>query len=226
MTKNTTQERSENQNTVVVCPTVTAIEPHEYRIQMERIVPFAKRIHIDLADGVFTPNKLMSLDKIWWPDTIQADIHLMYKAVTPFLDKLLALKPSMVVMHAEAVDAFYPIAKKLKTRGIKVGVALLAVTPVKVLVPAVKDIDHVLIFSGDLGHFGGHAQLSLLQKVSEIKRLNPTIEVGWDGGINEANVQKLVLGGVDVLNVGGAIHRAPNPAVAYDTLKTLAERKI
>lgn len=225
MTSDNNQHLKNTHSQAVICPTITASEPHEYRAQMERVAPFATRVHIDLADGVFTPNALLPLEQIWWPTGMQADVHLMYKAVTPFLDQLIALQPSMVVMHAEAVDAFYPIAKKLKSHDIKVGISLLAVTPVSMLEPAAKDIDHVLIFSGDLGHFGGHAQLSLLQKVKEIQRLNQDIEIGWDGGINDSNIQKLVLGGVDVLNIGGAIHQASDPAVAYATLKTLSETK-
>ena len=61
----------------VICPTVTAAEPHEYREQIERIAPFAHRIHIDLADGVFTPNKLIDLMQVWWPVGMVADIHRM-----------------------------------------------------------------------------------------------------------------------------------------------------
>ncbi len=52
----------------VICPTVTAYDPHEYREQMERVEPFAKRIHIDLMDGHFAPTKSPGLKHVWWPD--------------------------------------------------------------------------------------------------------------------------------------------------------------
>ena len=65
--------------------------------------------------------------------------------------------------------------------------------------------------------------MSLLTKIREIKAINPKMEIGWDGGISTENVHKLVIGGVDVLNTGGAIHHDKNPSVAYDTLKALAE---
>lgn len=206
----------------IICPTVTASEPHEYREQVERIAPFAQRIHIDLADGVFTTNKLISLKKIWWPVGVTVDVHLMYKSVRPFLNQLTDHKPSLVIMHAEAVGSYYKLARELKKHGIKVGVALLQDTPVNTIAPAIDDIDHVLIFSGDLGHFGGTAQLSLLSKVTELKKLKQNIEIGWDGGINKANVTRLAAGGIDVLNTGGAIQRAKNPEAAYLELQELA----
>jgi len=207
----------------IICPTITATSKALYQNQMNDVAKFAKRIHVDLADGVFAPTKLVDPKDAWWPVGITADVHLMYEASRPFLKDLIALEPHMIILHAESVGNFYELAQTIRSAGIKVGVALLESTPVSKIRQAIDDIDHVLIFSGDLGYFGGHANLSLLQKVTEIKRYNASVEIGWDGGINESNVHKLVLGGVDVLNVGGAIHLSKNPMKAYNKLKALAE---
>ncbi len=206
----------------VVCPTITATEPHEYREQMERIKPFAKRVHIDLADGVFAPVKLIDLKHVWWPDGVQVDIHLMYETVAPFIPEIIKLKPNLVIVHAESVGNFYEVMKPLIDVGIKVGVALLQDTPVEKVQAALKDIDHVLIFSGDLGHFGGHVNLALLSKVRELREIKPDLEIGWDGGIDTDNAKRLVTGGIDVLNVGGGIHRAQDPDKAYATLESIS----
>lgn len=202
----------------VICPTVTAEEPHAFREQMERVAGFAERIHIDLGDGVFTPNKLIDLDRIWWPAGVTTDIHLMYKAIKPFLKQLTALKPHMVIVHAEAVGNYYEVARPLKKAGIKVGVAILPTTPISMLKPALHDIDHVLIFSGDLGHFGGKVDLRLLDNARALKKLKPEIELGWDGGIHNKIAKTLADGGIDVLNVGGHIQRSRNPGLAYESL--------
>ena len=204
----------------IIAPCITAENKETYDIQMNRVAPFAKRVHIDLADGVFTPNTLISLDEIWWPIGVQADLHLMYKAVMPYMKQLLAHKPHMVIVQAEATGSYFEVAERLHAFGIKVGVSLLGETAVDVIKPALAHIDHVLIFSGDLGYFGGHAKLEYLKKAEEIKRLSPAIEIGWDGGVAPANVHTLILGGVDVFNAGGAIQNAQNPQKAYDTLVT------
>jgi ribulose-phosphate 3-epimerase len=204
----------------IICPTITANEPHEYRVQMERIAHFAERVHIDLADGVFTPNKLIDLKHVWWPAGLMADIHLMYQAPKPFLQQLIKLEPHMVIVQAEAVGNFYDISRPLKEAGIKVGIALLAETPVSKIADALGDIDHVLIFSGNLGYQGGsHADTSLLSKVHELTKLHKHLEIGWDGGVNEQNVARLAKGGIDVINVGGGIHHTENPAQAFRTLQ-------
>ena len=208
-----------------ICPTVTVTEPHAYREQVEKIIPFALRVHIDLSDGIFSPVKLIDIDNVWWPGGMRADLHVMYQNPTEHLPAMTALGPQLIIVHAEADGDFASFAKLLHNHGIEVGVALLPSTPVAAIAPALAMIDHVLIFSGDLGHYGGQADLNLLSKVRELRTLKPTLEIGWDGGVNDQNVQALVHGGVDVLNAGGYIANAENPAQAYATLKALADNK-
>ena len=57
-----------------------------------------------------------------------------------------------------------------------------------------------------------------LEKVRLIKKINPLVEIGWDGGVTIDNAYSLVQGGVDILNVGGAIQFADNSAAAYKKL--------
>lgn len=207
----------------IICPTVTAGNPHAYRTQMERISPLTHRLHIDLMDKNFTPHQSVGVDEVWWPIAVQADIHVMFKNPNDFLIHFIRHNPALVIVHAEADGDFHKLNETLKYNNIKVGVALLKDTPVSHIESVLNDIDHVLIFSGDLGQFGGHADLSLLEKVQAIKAINPNIEIGWDGGINEHNIKQLADGGVDVLNVGGFIQRAENPGRAYARLKALLE---
>lgn len=206
-----------------ICPTVLAEEPHAYREQMERIAPFANRIQIDLTDGDFAPSKTVNIEEIWWPETIQADIHLMYRYPSEYVDQLIKLNPHLVIVHSEAEADFAALAAKLHHHDIKFGLTLLAETPVEAVSQFMNLVDHLLIFSGTLGHFGGTADLGLLDKVTQIKTLNPRMEVGWDGGVNDQNAKALADGGVDVLNVGGFIQKAENPAAAYAKLKNIVE---
>lgn len=204
---------------ISICPTVTANDPHHYREQVENVAHFAQRIHLDFMDGLFVKSNSPKLELFWWPHSIQADLHMMSERPDLYLDQILKLSPSMVIIHAEAEGKFEEFARELHDHDIKVGVALLQDTEVGIIRAAIKHIDHVLIFSGDLGHFGGHVDLKLLDKVKELKLLKPRLEIGWDGGITDKNVKALVDGGVDVLNVGGYIQRSPDPAAAYAKLE-------
>ena len=207
----------------IICPTITATDPHQYREQMERVEPFAKRVHIDLMDGQFAPTRSSGLDQIWWSPDIKADIHLMYQRPIEQLSALIKLRPHLVIIHAEAEDDQVHFANSLHKVGIRAGLALLQGTSVDSIKRIIKNFNHVLIFSGHLGYHGGEADLSLLTKVHEIQKLHPDIEIGWDGGINDKNAKQLAEAVVEVLNVGGFIQKAPDPKAAYAKLEAVLQ---
>lgn len=207
-----------------IAPTVTATEPHAYREQMTRAASFAKRVHVDLADGQLAPVHLLHPLHVWLPEGIQCDIHVMFKRPISVQRRLIDLQPDLVIFHSEAEGDFYKLTGPYKAAGIKVGLALLQDTSVEAIAPVIQELDHVLVFSGNLGYHGGHADLTLLDKVKSLKRLNSRLEIGWDGGINDGNARKLQKGGVDVFNVGGFIQRASDPQAAYDKLEALLNR--
>jgi ribulose-phosphate 3-epimerase len=207
----------------VICPTVTAFDTHQYREQMELLEKFAKRIHIDLMDGVFAPTKSPPLETVWWPDGITADIHIMYQKPGPHLEQLIKLKPHLVVIHAGADVDHKEFAAKLHGAGIKAGLGLLPDVTVDSVKSILDSFDHVMVFGGRLGYHGSKADFNQLHKVEEIRRLYPKMEIAWDGGVNDENAKQLVDGGVDVLNVGGFIHKAEDPRKAYAKLVTIAK---
>lgn len=204
-----------------ITPTVLAGGANDYGKQMERISRFATRVHIDLADGLFAPTKTIDVSDVWWPGGVRADLHVMYQRPFEHLQLFLELAPQMVIVHAEADGDFVTFAELMHRHGIEVGVALKAETSPELIRPALDMIDHVLVFSGNLGHFGGQADLRLIDKVKMLRRLKPALEIGWDGGINAQNVQGLAMHGVDVLNVGGFIQHAHDSAMAYRSLQRL-----
>lgn len=205
----------------VICPTVTAYNLHQYRTQTERLLPFAKRIHIDLMDGRLAPTESPRLDEIWLPHETINDVHLMYRQPMPDIDRLLMLKPSLVVIHFEADVDHMDFAARLHQHGIDAGLALLQDTSPEQAYRAMHSFDHILIFSGDLGHHGGKANLSLLDKVGYVRKHHPEVEIGWDGGVNADNARELVRAGIDVLNVGGFIQNADDPAAAYAKINNI-----
>jgi len=208
-----------------ICPTVTcqSEDLQEYRTQMERVENLSDRIQVDLMDGEFAPTKSPSIDKIWFPEGKQIDLHLMYQHPADVLNDVLELHPSMLIVHQEAHVDIATLASALRVGGIKVGLAILPETPVSDCLDELEHVDHVLIFSGVLGHFGGKADLNLLKKVNQLKKYKPSLEIGWDGGVNTDNVQELTDGGVDVLNVGGFIQEATDPKAAYQQLCNLLQ---
>jgi ribulose-phosphate 3-epimerase len=192
-------------------------DPREYRAAIERVCEFAQRIHIDFTDGTFAPTRLIPIEDAWWPVGLQVDFHVMYQKPLNHLEDIIVQQPDLVIIHSEAegVEAFLD---ELEGLGIKRGIGILKDTPVATIQPLLDKLNHVLVFSGDLGYYGGLVDYALLDKVRELKDRKPELEIGWDGGIKDVSAAKLAAGGVDVLNVGGFIQNSPDPQAAYDKL--------
>lgn len=210
-------------STLVVCPSVTPStpDPHVYREQIDRI-SFARRIQIDLMDGVFAPNKNLNPIQVWWPDNVLADIHLMYQKPSEHLETLISLKPHLIILHVESDGNVEDYLRHIKKFGIKAGVALLADTSVTEAHGCIEAADHVLLFAGKLGSFGGVADLAVTEKIAAVRAIRPDIEIGWDGGVNDENIKLLHEAGVDVCSVGGFIQRSEDPEAAYNKLVSAA----
>lgn len=147
----------------------------------------------------------------------------MYQDPFPAVKTILQHRPNLIIVHAEARGNFEAFEEVCHNRGIKVGVALLPKTKPETIVGALPKIDHVLIFSGHLGQYGGHADLDLLRKIHTLRHYKPQVEIGWDGGINQQNISQLAAGEVDVFNVGGALQEADDPEKIFHRLQRIAD---
>ena len=184
-----------------ITPAILAGSQEEYKYQIERIANFAERIHIDITDGMFAQNYTIPENQVWWPPEIKADIHMMVSRPSDHLATIIAMNPNMVIFHGECEEELAPIFRKL------------------------KEAEHVLIFSGNLGEMGGRANMMQLEKIRLVKEINPNVEIGWDGGANLSNVFNLVQSGVDVVNVGAAFAQSPEPEQVYKAMVDEINRK-
>lgn len=205
-----------------VVPTVTAYSSREYKTQIEKAANLSNRISLDFMDGIFTPSKSINLIQAYWPPHIKVDIHLMYEKPAEHIETLISIKPNLVVVHAEASSDLKTIFKQLSQVGINTGLAFLPGSQPADFSELLQVATQALIFSGKLGSFGGVADLSLLSKVANLRAINPQLEIAWDGGINDKNAKELVVGGIDILNVGGYIQNAQDPQTAYAKLEAIA----
>ena len=206
--------------TAVIAPCVTVETSDQYKESMERIHTFTDRVHIDISDGEFAPTFLVGPDQLWWQEGWHADIHAMVARPSEYVNQLIALKADLIIFHAEVQEDLLPIIKKIQSTGLKAGIALQRPTVPSQVAQYIQAVDHVMIFSGDLGHYGGTASLMQLEKVRLIRAIKADVEIGWDGGVSVENAFGLAQGGVDVLNVGGAIAKSQDPDATYRALVT------
>ncbi len=211
----------------IVVPALLGQTKEELDTLWLRVQPFATRVHVDMMDGQFAPGSSATPSDLSWSEGWEVDIHLMYQQPMEQLPAIIAMnpKPSLVVFHAEAEGDLIAFAKGLQDAGIKAGVALMRATVPNEKADIIQAVDHVLIFSGDLGKYGGKANMLQLEKVRLIHAIKEEVEIGWDGGANVDNSYTLALGGIDVINVGSALAAADDPEDVYRKFDFEVHRK-
>ncbi len=209
----------------VIAPAILTENVLDFNEKLGIVQGFAQRLHVDISDGEFAPSFTVGVNDISWPPEMEVDIHAMVARPSEHVQSLVAKKPNLIIFHAEVQEDLGPIIQYIKQYGVKAGIALQRPTVPSSVAHLIELADHVMIFTGDLGHYGGVASLMQLEKVRLIHAIRPNIEIGWDGGVNVDNAFSLAQGGVDVLNVGGAIAKSADPAATYAQLVSEINKK-
>ena len=209
----------------IVVPTITTQDQAFFDQSLARFVQFSKRVQIDVSDGSLAPTTLVPISNIKAPEGLAIDLHIMSARPSEHLAAILALKPSLCILHAEADDDLAGIFAQLKQAGIKTGIAMIKTTFPGRVRELLSIADHALVFAGELGSQGGTIDMLQTEKIPLIRAIKPEIEIGWDGGANLSNVRALTHAGVDVINVGSAITQAADPAAMYQSLLAECEKR-
>ena len=184
--------------------------------------------HIDIMDGVFVPNisfGMPVLKAIGEHAKKPLDVHLMIVDPDRYIETFADLNAAILTVHYEACTHLHRSLQKIKSCGMKAGVALNPHTPVHLLTDIIQDIDIVCLMSVNPG-FGGQSFIeNTYEKVKALKQLiidkgaSTLIEI--DGGVTDQNAKALADAGADVLVAGSFVFKSDNPAETIARLKAL-----
>ena len=146
-----------------------------------------------------------------------------------YLNEIIQLNPRILILHLSQDAIVKPsaqaqiqdiISQLQSSTSIQVSYAIEMQTDLKAITPIIKRLDHAMLFSGNLGHYGGKADLALLKLIPTLLNINPALTFGWDGGINQDNIRAIQGAGVSQLNVGSYLSQANSPLTNYQNLIT------
>ena len=180
----------------------------------------ADLLHVDVMDGHFVPNLTMGADMVrglrkHFADTL-LDVHLMVERPDLFVDGFADAGANHLTFHIEVcrpyredgVDA-ESLARKVRSRGMTVGVVLNPPTPVEALAPFLPLADIVLIMSVNPGRSGQKFIPEVLPKARWVKeRIGEATRLEIDGGINPQTAVDARAAGVDMFVTASALFGA------------------
>lgn len=191
----------------------------------------ADAIHVDVMDNHFVPNLTIGLPVVKRLQEVSGrplDAHLMIANVDQWAPSFADAGLDSVTFHLEASSAPVKLARELRARGSKAGLALRPATPVETCLDLLPEIDLLLIMTVEPG-FGGQEFLDIM--LPKIRRARAAAEANGtglaiqvDGGISADTIGRAAEAGANVFVAGSAVYGADDPDQAISGLRAAAER--
>ncbi len=198
----------------VIIPSIIAKSQKELD---ERISKIDSDIYqLDFMDGKFVKNKSLMFEfKI--PKEKKYEAHLMISNPKDWISKNWE-KVDTIIFHFESVKNPEEIIKLIKSKKRNVGIAINPKTPVKKLIPFLDEVSMILVMTVNPGRYGSKFLSRSLEKVKEIRKLKPELNIEVDGGINGKTIVRASKVGANSFVVGSYLQKSEN---AKKTLKEL-----
>lgn len=182
-------------------------------------------LHVDVMDGRFVPNITIGLPivkSIRKMTDLTIDCHLMIVEPSRYAVEFVKAGANMVSVHVEADPHLHRTLTAIQEAGGKAGIAINPATPLSSLEEALPFADFILLMSVNPG-FGGQQYISTatdklrrLRQIINERGLPTRIEI--DGGIDAANIGKIVEAGAEIIVSGTGVFGGGNPTTGVKKL--------
>jgi ribulose-phosphate 3-epimerase len=216
---------------VQISPSILSADYTDLAREVERVAPRADWVHVDVMDNHFVPNLTIGLpvvERLATVSDLPLDVHLMITDADRWAPDYADAGARSVTFHVEAAAAPVRLARTLRARGVRAGMALRPATPVEPYAELLPEIDMLLLMTVEPG-FGGQKFLDLvLPKIRAARGLVKDRDLDlWlqvDGGVSDETIERCAEAGADVFVAGSAVYEREDPAAAVEGLRARAEQ--
>ena len=187
-------------------------------------------LHLDIMDGHFVPNisfgpavvrTMRPLTKLFF------DVHLMCSKPEILLEPFAQAGANQLNIHVELGEAVTPLLWKIKSLGMKVGLAINPPTSISMTQPYLEQIDSLLIMTVNPG-FGGQSfiyeTLPKIQQAYAWRREKGLVyNIGVDGGVDFKTAAECARVGADAFISGTALFVRPSLKAAVKKMRKIIE---
>ena len=178
-----------------ICPSILEPTVDSLVSTINRLSPFYKYFQIDIADGIFVPNKTVQIEDIrdtLNKDCLSFDFHLMVKDYEKEIKKLEKLRNLItiknVLIHYSALTTSYPL--RPTPYSIPIGLTLNPQDQVNDLVRhySLSNIPTIQIMSVTPGVQGNPFLPDTLNKIQQLRVLGYKSNIFLDGAVNDKTI--------------------------------------
>ena len=212
-----------------VIPAINEIDFEEIKKKILAAESFgAEWVHLDIADGKFTPNLLWNspkdLDSLHLKPltlNLNIEVHLMVENPEDVLEDWLVSGIKRIFIHYESMSDFRAIKERCGEAGVELGLAIGPHIPVEGLFEYKRKVSYFLILAVEPGISGQKFQENQLEKIKLLRKEFPGAKIEVDGGVNIGNAFDIKQAGADILVSASYIWNSKNPKEAFELLKSV-----
>uniref|UniRef100_A0A803LSF7 ribulose-phosphate 3-epimerase n=1 Tax=Chenopodium quinoa TaxID=63459 RepID=A0A803LSF7_CHEQI len=163
------------------------------------------------------------------------DCHLMVTNPLDYVEPLGKAGASGFTFHVEVskvmpivdfVDNWQELVEKIKSKGMKPGVALKPGTPIEEVYPLLEGhnpVEMVLVMTVEPGFGGQKFMLETMDKVRALRKKYPSLDIEVDGGLGPSTIDAAASAGANCIVAGSSMFGAPEPAQVIKLLRKSVE---
>ena len=199
---------------IKIVPSILSANQDKLQEEINEIEEHSDLIQVDVMDNKFVPNITPQAELLKrFKTKVPLDIHLMVKEpsndyIKTFIDANPRLKINNITVHYEACSNLEKTLDFIKKNNIKPSVAINPETPLDAIKNILDKVDMVLVMTVHPGFSGQKFIDKCMDKVKELRKLKPNLDIEVDGGINDKTAQIAVKAGANVLVVSSFIFEA------------------
>lgn len=188
--------------------------------KLKSVKPFAKTIHIDIADGKFTPNTTFADPAPFakYANDFLLEVHLMVEEPIDHLKKWADAGFRRFIGHVEKMSDQAEFVAAAQLLG-EVGLAVDGPTGFDAVTIPLDDLDCLLFYTADRAGFSGKSMMpERLEKVKEARAKMPYLPIEIDGGVNDKTIEMAYRAGVTRFVSTGFLFNNESPEQQFQLL--------
>jgi ribulose-phosphate 3-epimerase len=214
-------------HSVRVVPAILTEDPQALKKMLLEAEKYTDYVQIDIMDSKFVPSRSITWEAISEiRPAINWEVHLMVENPETQFENYIKAGAQKVIFHYEAAARPAEVIAAARKLKVQVGMAVNPETPVAKFLELTDRLDSVLFLSVHPGFYGAKFIPEVLDKIVELRKAQPSLSLGIDGGVKESNIAEIAGKGVNEIFVGSAILLQPDPGQAYRKLTTLAREAV